>query len=50
MDGEKLTWTTPRLIDYGTIEEITGHLCKDYGSGDDFQTEPGLSTFPPETC
>jgi hypothetical protein len=36
MDNEKKIWTTPELVVYGTVEEITGKaICKTFGSGDD---------------
>ena len=38
MDKEKKTWTTPKLVVYGTVEEITGKEIKPkaLGSTDDF--------------
>jgi hypothetical protein len=37
MDQEKKMWTTPELIEYGPVDEITGKtVLKDDGSGDDF--------------
>ena len=39
MENEQKTWTTPELIVYGTVEEITGKtICKTWGMGDDFAT------------
>ncbi len=33
----KKPWSTPKLVIYGTVEEITADpKWKDYGSGDDF--------------
>jgi hypothetical protein len=40
MEEMKKEWSTPELVVYGTVEDITGGtvVCKSLGSGDDLAT------------
>lgn len=44
---KKKEWVTPRVLVYGSVNEVTrAPKCKTFGTRDDFNTVPQLSTVP----
>ncbi len=43
----KKEWVTPQVLKYGSVNQVTRQIkCKTFGTRDDFNTVPPLSTTP----